>query len=317
MKKFFIAALAVLGLSAKAQAAPLYGYVQITTTTSLTPTLQNGSIKIASGTIKSLTVTNGISVSTISVSTLTVAALTVTNAMSASSATVTNTVTAGTFSGSGASLTNIPGANVTGTIPAAPLSNAILLQNTLQTGATFFVSSGTATNFTASASTSTNITFTTGTGTTLVVTTITPTGIVGTATNDSANPSNYGYYISTKTAAATNFPTSGQFGDLISTGVPGGDWDCTATMEAMPNGATVTTITIGLSSNSGNSATGLTSGDNRFSAQPPTSASSSSLFVPAYRISQTSLTTWYLKYAGSFSVATPQATGRISCRRAR
>lgn len=47
---------------------------------------------------------------------------------------------------SAVNLTNIPSANLSGPVPAANLSNAIINQNTLQTGATFYVSSGTLSN---------------------------------------------------------------------------------------------------------------------------------------------------------------------------
>lgn len=139
----------------------------------------------------------------------------------------------------------------------------------------------------------------------------------GTSTNDDAEVGEIGEYIEGLQTTLTNFPASGTLGDLASVYLTAGDWDVTAMLDAQPNGATTTTMDIGISVTSGNSATGLTSGVNRFFALGPTSATGQPLYVPAYRMSLASATTAYLKYEASYSVATPQARGRISARRVR
>jgi hypothetical protein len=338
MKQLFLAALAIAGLAMKVQAAPLYGYVQITTTTALTPTLQNGAINIASGTIRNVNVTFGVSAATLTASGL---------------------ITGGTFSGSGASLTNIPAANITGAIPTASLSNVQNTTNTWTAPQTFSrtitissnVVDGSSSQGSAGQSlqsnagsaptwvnvpsailsttstwtanqTITSATVTTLNSTTINVTTITPAGIVGTTTNSNANAGNYGEYISTKTASATNCPSTGVFGDLVSFTLTAGDWDISSNFVYNNNGATTTggSLTMGISTTSGNSSSGLVSGDNRgdYATAPITGSSNFvSGSIPAWRQSISGSTTFYFKMACSYSVATPTIQGRMSARRVR
>lgn len=125
-----------------------------------------------------------------------------------------------------------------------------------------------------------------------------------------------GEYVSSTTVANPNFPSTGNWGDLLSISLTAGDWDITATFDAFANGATVTDALIGLSQTSGNSTTGLNAGDNRFATAGPTSNNHVSLYVPNYRLATSASTTVYLKYSADFSVATPKIQGaRISARR--
>lgn len=141
-------------------------------------------------------------------------------------------------------------------------------------------------------------------------------GILGTATNDSASAGNVGEYVSS-VVTATNFPATNVYGDLTSISLTAGDWDVTGIVDSTLNGATMTVAVGGVSTTSGNSATGLTVGSNFFNSPPPTSAYDVQIVIPAYRISLSATTTVYLKYRASYSAGTPQATGRLSARRVR
>lgn len=156
--------------------------------------------------------------------------------------------------------------------------------------------------------------------TTLTVSSLTTTGttvLKGTTTNDNAAAGNIGEYIES-VVAATNFPTTGTWGDLTSISLTAGDWDVTAAYNATANGATVTNSEIGISTTTGNSTTGLVQGSNRFAGPIPlASVRLAGVCVPSYRMSLSSTNTVYLKYEADFTVATPQAAGRLSARRVR
>lgn len=135
MRKLLIATLAVLGLSAAAHAVPMYGYVQITTTTALTPTLQNGAINIASGTMTtarhtSLTVTSAGSITGISGSTITYSSATFTSANIGggtfagtvtgavnNTSVITSTITASSATLTNATVSNLAVSSMTTTLP--------------------------------------------------------------------------------------------------------------------------------------------------------------------------------------------------------
>lgn len=104
MKKLLFAALALIGLGLKAEAAPLYGYVQITTTTSLTPTLQTGSINISSGSIRNFVASTG-TINTVSASSGVI------NSFTASTATINS------ISGSSATYSAVTATYINGNAP--------------------------------------------------------------------------------------------------------------------------------------------------------------------------------------------------------
>ena len=145
-------------------------------------------------------------------------------------------------------------------------------------------------------------------------------GFPGTNTNDNALTGYVGEYIES-VVAATNFPATGVYGDFASVSLTAGDWDVTLQGEALINGATWTSCLIGLSSTSGNSATGLVVGSNRayilFGSSSTTPAALSLTVVP-YRISIAATTTYYYKYFAAYSSGGPPTlSGRISARRVR
>lgn len=140
----------------------------------------------------------------------------------------------------------------------------------------------------------------------------------GTATNDSAAAGYIGEYVSSIISSNTNYPTSGQWGDLTSISLTAGDWDVSIANYSTANGATITAMGIGISVTSGNDATGLTLGDTRVEIPNPVNAvKDSGGAIPTVRMSLSGTTTVYYKYRGVFSSATPQAAGRISARRVR
>lgn len=146
----------------------------------------------------------------------------------------------------------------------------------------------------------------------------TTTGIKGTTTNDDAAAGNVGEYISSYAGGAgTNFPTSSQWGDLTSISLTAGDWSVDCNIDVLANGATATNESFGISTTSGNSATGLNSGDNQSSTPLATVTFDGSGVIPAFRMSLSATTTVYFKYLAVYSAGTPKARGRISARRIR
>lgn len=146
----------------------------------------------------------------------------------------------------------------------------------------------------------------------LQVTNVNGTKIKGTTTNDSVATGYLGEYVESTVSSATNFPTTGNWGDLTSISLTAGDWLVTGSLQTNRNGATVTSVDIGISTSSGTSSSGLVMGTNDFEfPNPVAGAYDSSGYVPNYRISLSATTTVYLKYKAAYSVATLQAFGHI------
>lgn len=143
--------------------------------------------------------------------------------------------------------------------------------------------------------------------------------LLGTNTNDSAATGYVGEYVSTANSSAQNFPTTAQWGDAGSISLTAGDWDITVQFELRLGTASGlgAEIEYGVSSTSGNSATGLTRGTNHFSTFSPTASANSCVTIAAFRASVSSTTTYYGKLRASYSSGTPQWVGIISARRVR
>jgi len=142
--------------------------------------------------------------------------------------------------------------------------------------------------------------------------------VLGTTTNDSAGAGYLGEYQVGSQSSNTNFPTTAQYGDLTSVSLTAGDWDVSASINTSLNGATVDgEIRFGISSTSGNSSAGLTTGLNLLAVTPPTATGDSGNSIPCYRVSIASTMTYYLKYIAGYSAGTPQAAGSIHARRVR
>lgn len=141
--------------------------------------------------------------------------------------------------------------------------------------------------------------------------------VVGTATNDNAPTLRLGQYIES-TASNSNFATTDTYGDLNSISLTAGDWDVTAILCALANGATVTSILTGISTTSGDSSTGLSFGVNQANTGGgPSVTTAQCVSVPVYRMSLAATTTVYQKFYGTYTVATPKGYGRLSARRER
>ncbi len=173
----------------------------------------------------------------------------------------------------------------------------IISTQTLQSGATFYVSSGTIVN----------------------------PRLIGTTTNDNATTGNYGEYISSITtqANAINCVASGNTGDIINITLTAGDWDINADWGWIRNGATVVSaddLEFGVGTASGNNFTGVTLGDTgtEFTQSGANTMNIYQITMGRIRKSISTTTTFYLKeYCGTFGPGTPQMYGKISARRVR
>lgn len=110
----------------------------------------------------------------------------------------------------------------------------------------------------------------------------------------------------------TNFPTSGQYGDLTSISLGAGNFLVCANFQSQTNGATVTYNDFGIGLISGNSSSGLVYGDNVLEMLPPVAGCESSGAIADYFLSLPAAATVYLKFIAGYSVATPRARGRLS-----
>lgn len=158
-------------------------------------------------------------------------------------------------------------------------------------------------------------------GSTLGVTGVfTPTaGIQGVTTNSSAATGLIGEYVESLIVTPTNIPgATGAYGDGTSISLTAGDWDVSAVVASYLNGSTMTTsFWFGISTTSGNSATGLTEGINYINQNIPSVTTSRGGSLAPYRILLSGTTTVYLKLFANYSLGNPQFTARLSARRMR
>ena len=153
-----------------------------------------------------------------------------------------------------------------------------------------------------------------------------PTGRMGSAntaniyastSTNIVSAGNIGEHVSSVTATSTPFPTSTNYGDLLSVTLSSGAWMVTFQGCEQLNGATLSAgAIIGISTTSGNSSTGLNEGDNQLQLGLPASTGDACQTISNYFMSFNSNTTIYAKYEDSFSVQTPTMRGRISVIRA-
>ncbi len=147
--------------------------------------------------------------------------------------------------------------------------------------------------------------------------------ISATNTNDAGGAGKYGQYISSSVTTAAIFPTSGQYIDAVAVVLPAGEWNLSMVVELTRNGSTFTStdIQIGMSTTSGNSATGLNNGDNAIEEGGlviPTTFTVWGNGIPSYNVKIASQTTYYLKlYIDTFSGANPKYQCRLSAQRPR
>lgn len=143
---------------------------------------------------------------------------------------------------------------------------------------------------------------------------------LGTTTNDNAAAGNVGQYIESVVGNVNAFG-SNTFGDITSISLPAGDWDVSAVTNGDTTTATVTYFSMGISTTSGNSGTGLVDGDTRVYAGQSTNFATTAIWglaIPVKRFSLSATTTVYLKGHAIYSAGTPFFLGaRLSARRVR
>lgn len=149
----------------------------------------------------------------------------------------------------------------------------------------------------------------------LAVTNVNGTKIRGTTTNDSAATGFVGEYISA--TATTNCPATTTWGDGASIALTAGDWDVTVVANCDTNAATVTLFKFGVSTTTGNSTSGLSSGDTTIDVIPNSGSSEAGASIPNARFLLSASATVYFKLSATFSGGTPRIYNRISARRVR
>lgn len=173
--------------------------------------------------------------------------------------------------------------------------------------------SGSADPLTLSSATITNLTVSSGS--------IPSSAITATATSDSASVGKLGEVISATTTGDSSAAATTAYDDLLSIPLTAGDWDVSAGVYYSRETATWTNVDLGVSSTSGNSSTGLSSGVNLIRSQFVSSSTTPevvTLVLPSFRVSIASPTTYYLKRRVNYSAGTPISRGgRIYARRAR
>jgi hypothetical protein len=143
---------------------------------------------------------------------------------------------------------------------------------------------------------------------------------IGTTTNDNALSGYKGQYISSTTliGASVNDTGSTQFTNINSISLSPGDWDVSGVIMTSFSGVTGTGFEAAISAFSGNTTTDQVLGDNHVQEFNGISGTTRvTLFVPTWRVSISSTTTIYLKFACTYSAGTPAGWGRISARRVR
>jgi hypothetical protein len=204
------------------------------------------------------------------------------------------------------------------------------------------ISTGTAQNFTIVNATFTNVSVTkvltavTGSTTTLDTAnissgTIPSFAVTGTKTNDNAPVGRPGEYIESVVPVASRVlaVTTTHFQDLTSISLSAGDWDVTFFSCYNYNTGITGQFYGGISTTSGNSATGLISGSNldviAYIGGVLTSTTLADqpgdgdfcLKVPVYRMSLSATTPVYAKVAVVYASGSPAHYGRLSARRVR
>ena len=139
----------------------------------------------------------------------------------------------------------------------------------------------------------------------------------GTATNDSASAGNVGEYIESIAGFAV-FTSSGAWKDFTSISLTAGDWDVTGILVETSAGNASSDIELIVSSTAGNFSTGGVTGSNWvYGKGASPGLDNNTLVIPAYRVSLSGTTTYYLKGIATYAATAPQAGGRLSARRMR
>lgn len=140
-------------------------------------------------------------------------------------------------------------------------------------------------------------------------------GSLGASVVSSSATLNYGAFISTSGTSVLSAASS-TYGDVVSTTVIAGDWDCSAN-GAIQSTSTVTRDIVCISLFSGNTTTDHLIGDNCMDALLPTAASNGGTPIAPWRVYASATTNVYLKERVTYTGAAVPLNGRLSCRRAR
>lgn len=127
-----------------------------------------------------------------------------------------------------------------------------------------------------------------------------------------------GEVISCEQLTQTNFPTSGQYGDICNISLTAGDWDCHANATTVLNAAVGFIKTEhGIGTASGNTSSGLAFPTTNHDIWIPTTSGHRPSDDFAHRININSTTSYYHKIYGEYSSGNPQYVGKLWCRRTR
>lgn len=137
--------------------------------------------------------------------------------------------------------------------------------------------------------------------------------ITGTKTNSAASAGKYGEVIESIISSLTNFPSTTAFGDLTSISLTAGNWMIYLNGRGNTNTSTAWTgYTVGVSTTTGNSTTGLVLGDNESNINGTANLTGAALSIPGIHVLVSATTTYYYKFSATYSNGQPQATGRIT-----
>lgn len=141
---------------------------------------------------------------------------------------------------------------------------------------------------------------------------IASSGTVGQTGGAVVGSGNIGQVISTNTATYTNFGTSSQYSDLVSTQIAAGDYLVWLYMDVSSNTSTITDCQFGVSTTSGNSGIGLTNGNTAGHFGAAISVVGKAMWgIGPIHITPSAFTTYYFKIFATYSGGTPQASGTM------
>lgn len=140
--------------------------------------------------------------------------------------------------------------------------------------------------------------------------------IKGSTTSETTCSDCYGAELTTTTIIFSNVAATSQYGNVVSMSLTPGVWNLGGNVVMTANGATISSSTVAISINSGNTTTDHVETVNQLPYRPAVSGADITLSIPRYRLSLASTTTVYLKTRADYSVATPQAKGHLYAERA-
>lgn len=126
-----------------------------------------------------------------------------------------------------------------------------------------------------------------------------------------------GERLSVSSTVFVNMAASGIWSNVASQSITPGDWDCTGRIVVTNNGATVNVQYMAVSQYPTATLTDHTTGYNVLPARPAVTGADVGQVVSDIQFNTITSTTIYVKSYATYSVATPQVLGSLSCRRTR